>query len=284
MTTPPLLCDTHVHVFDPQRFPYVTPRRFTPGEATAAMLATRMVDLDIGTAVIVQPSVYGTDNACLEEALRTLQGRARGVAVLSEDASLSDIRRLDAVGVRGARLNLVVDRVEDPVVAISKLAGITSLLPWHWHLQLHVSTLALSGLADDIASSKRNYVLDHIGLPVVGETVASASWKKLLELLRCGNLYVKLSAPYLSSLAGPPYEDLVPFVRSLMSERPDRVLWGSNWPHTLGTARSSQATLDVVENFRQVDDRLWMDVCRSIAGTTGFDALNRNAEALYWSC
>ncbi|WP_051002031.1 amidohydrolase [Polaromonas sp. CF318] len=284
MTIEPLLCDTHVHVFDPRRFPYVTPRRFTPGEATAAQLAARMGDLGIGTAVIIQPSVYGANNACLEEALKTLQGRARGVAVLSEGAPLSEIRRLDAAGVRGARVNLVVDRVEDPAVAIAKLAGATSLLPWHWHLQLHVSTLTLSGLADYIVSSKRNYVLDHIGLPVVGETVTSASWKNLLELLRSGNLYVKLSAPYLSSLAGPPYEDLVPFIRSLMIERPDRLLWGSNWPHTLGTARSSQAALDVVEDFRQVDDRLWMGACRAIAGATGFDALNRNAEALYWSC
>lgn len=275
------ICDAHVHVFDPGRFPYVTPRRFTPGVASAEDLKRHIRKLGLSRVVLVQPSVYGDNNECLLDALKELPGIAGGVVVISSATPSRKINEMHQMGVRGARLNLVVDHVQDPEVAIHRFRELDSIIPDTWHIQLHISLEVLGYLFDRIDCSRRTFVLDHMGLPDVARGVQSPAWQNLLRLVSAGNLFVKLSAPYLSSGTGMPYPDLVPFIKSLMRIRPDRMLWGSNWPHTQGTQRSVHAAAESIEAFREVDDMPWLQLCSSVAGPSSLALLDENARRVY---
>jgi predicted TIM-barrel fold metal-dependent hydrolase len=277
-------CDAHVHVFDPVRFPYVTPRRFTPGVASAGDVRAHLDRLGLTHTVLVQPSVYGSDNRCLLDALAQLGPRARGVAVVSSGTPAAELDRLHQWGVRGARLNLAVDRVADPVEISQRFETLDAQLPPGWHIQLHVSPAALAVLAPRIERSGRHCVLDHLGLPELAQGVQAPAWQQQLALLRQGLVYVKLSAPYLLSQRGEAWADeaLQPFIDSMLRTRPDRLLWGSNWPHTQGTARSEHQRFDVPEAFRVVDDARWLSQCTAPTGAAAAAALVwHNARCLY---
>lgn len=275
------ICDSHVHVFHPARFPYVTPRRFTPGEATVAHLQAHMRAVGLARVVLVQPSVYGEQNDCLLDALTALGERSRGVAVVSRQTSAQEIDRLNAAGVCGARINLVVDHLQAPAAALRKMQEVEGRIPPQWHVQLHVAPNVVGELTDYIERSSRPYVLDHMGLPNVALGRRVDTWTKMLRLVQGGKLYVKLSAPYLYSRIGPPYNDLAPFVESLLHTRSDRLLWGSNWPHTQGTGRSFSALTETLEAFRQVDDSAWLETCRLWSTVDTQAVLGDNAARLY---
>ena len=275
------LCDSHVHLFDPRRFPYVTPRRFTPGEATVPDLREHMRATGVQRVVLVQPSVYGDNHGCLLDGLQSLGPQARGVAVVASGTPQEELARLDAAGVRGARINLVVDHLDAPAVALARLREVESRIPAHWHVQLHVSLGVLQALAGHIERSDRCYVLDHMGLPDPAAGPHTQACAALLQLMRGGRLYIKLSAPYLCARSAPPYPDLAPLVGSLLAARSDRVLWGSNWPHTQGTARSPGLAAETIEAFREVDDRAWLATCRAFSGDSAPAVLGGNAQALY---
>jgi 2-pyrone-4,6-dicarboxylate lactonase len=276
-----VVCDCHAHVFDPKRFPYAHPRRFTPGVATAQQLQARMAALGIDRVVLVQPSVYGEDNTCLVDALKVFGKKARGVAVVSTATPKETFATLQKAGVVGARLNLVVEHLEDPQIALHKLTHIEQAIPADWHVQLHVSTEMLGHLAEHIRQSQRTYVLDHIGLPAVGQGVESPNWQTLLTLVQEKHLYVKLSAPYLTSRVPAPHRDLKTFLASLLSTRANHILWGSNWPHTQGTSRSIDTPLETVEEFRKVDDAAWLTFCSTVAASNIRLLTSTNAEKLY---
>lgn len=278
---PARACDAHVHVFDPQRFAYVTPRRFTPGTANVSQLREHLRRTGAAGAVLVQPSVYGDHHDCLLNALAALEGTGRGVCVVSERTSRKELAALDAAGVRGARINLVVDHQENIRHALALVNSVEARIPAHWHVQLHVRLGMLRALAGHLRASGRTYVLDHLGLPDIEAGIHGAHWQFLLELLAQGQLYVKLSAPYLSSRTGEPYDDLRPFAKTLFDLRSDRVLWGSNWPHTQGTHRSAEPDLNQVEPFRQEDDRRWRHTCALWAGDQAACVLGGNAALFY---
>lgn len=275
------VCDCHVHVFDPKRFAYVTPRRFTPGEATISHLKSHLRKIDASQVVLIQPSVYGEDNSCLLRALNELGTIAKGVAVISEQTNPEEIAVLQAAGVCSARINLVVDHVEDSRLALNKLMAIEQRIPSHWHVQLHVSQVVLGALANHISQSNRLYVLDHMGLPDVALGPEATHWLQLLELLKSGCLYMKLSAPYLYSRIPDSYADLLPFLESLMDTRPDRLVWGSNWPHTQGTSRNNGYGFESIEPFRDMDDLTWLNTCKKWLGTDCQSVLADNANKLY---
>jgi 2-pyrone-4,6-dicarboxylate lactonase len=274
-------CDSHVHVFDPMRFPYVTPRRFTPGEATVKDLRGHMLACGLSRVVIVQPSVYGDNHDCLLSALNELGSMAQGIAVVSEHTTDAEIGKLNAAGVVGTRINLVVDHQTDPGPVIARLQAIERRIPDHWHVQWHVRLDMLQAIADHITTSARTHVLDHIGLPDLKAGALSHPWMNMLALMRSGKLYVKISAPYLTSLAGPPFTDLRPMVESLIETRADRVLWGSNWPHTQGSQRGNSTEVDAVETFRKQNDLEWLATCAGWAGIRAQDVRFGNAAQLY---
>ena len=141
----------------------------------------------------------------------------------------------------------------------------------------------LQALGSVLEGTRTQYVLDHLGLVDVAKDLNSTRWRSLLDMVERAKVWVKLSAPYLNSATTAPYNDLQPFVESLAEANPAGMLWGTNWPHTQGTARSEIPDLTVVEPFRQEDDRAWLDTCRTWLERRGVDpaALDENAARVY---
>lgn len=275
------LCDTHVHVFDAARFPFAARRRFTPGYAGVDRLAAHLQRIGAGRVVLVQPSVYGNDHGCLADALQQLQGRGRGVAVLAPTSTAGEIAALDTLGVRATRINLVVDGHADVTVARDAVAQAARQVPAHWHVQLHVSLEVLRELSGLIRSSHCHFVLDHLGLPPCAPDAAdSTGWQEVCDLAAAGKLSVKLSAPYLSA---PDTAVLEPLARRLLRSAPGAALWGTNWPHTQGTARAAAAAPSAIEPFRTVDDTAWRARCQGWLAAAGMaaDTFDTNAQRLY---
>ncbi|KAF1050275.1 amidohydrolase family protein [Xylophilus sp.] len=275
------VCDTHVHVFDAERFPYATPRRFTPGYAGVDLLRQHLCRIGAGRVVLVQPSVYGQDHRCLLDALASLGSAGRGVAVLGPQTDGTQVAALDAAGVRGARINLVVDGASDAGRAREAIARVSAQAPPHWHIQLHVDLPVIGALEALLLASPRRFVLDHLGLPDGPSALGSAGWRALCRLAGTGKVAVKLSAAYLC--AAGDGAALQPLVASLARANPHAIVWGSNWPHTQGTARAAGADAGDTEPFREVDDRVWLAQCSEWLAAPGLPAsvLDDNAEALY---
>lgn len=244
---PPGACDCHVHVFDP-RFPYVADRAYTPGPASGEQLDELHWHLGVSRAVLVQPSPYGTDNACLLEQLRVRGERARGVVVF-DPAERPPLGQWHALGVRGARVNLATFAVDEPAAALAPLrATAAAIARLGWHLQVFTSLSVVAALADELARLPVPVVLDHFALAPPSAAPVAA----LADLLRSGAVYVKLSAPQRISTA-PDHADVEPLVRALAAAAPDRLLWGTDWPHTGGRARTPENRL-TVEPFEPIDD------------------------------
>ena len=224
-------CDCHFHVFGPHdRYPLAASRGYTPPEAPLAAFRHVMATLRMQRCVIVQPSIYGTDHACLLDALRHLgPGVARGVAVVDAETSDAELRRFHAAGIRGARFNLVSGGGPD-LSAMRKLAG--RLAPLGWHLSLFLPGEALATLTPALIGLPVEAVIDHLGDidPRAGEN--GPAFLALQALAASGRAWIKLTG-YRSSGLPPPYPDLAPFVRKLVALRPEALVWGSNWPHPI---------------------------------------------------
>lgn len=273
-------CDTHVHVFDQARFPFVECRQFTPGYAGVDCLRQHLRRIDANRVVLIQPSVYGHDHRCMVDALHALGGAGRGVAVLAPATPLHLIRILDACGVRATRINLVVNGIVDPSVAEAAISLALQQIPAHWHIQLHVNLAVLSQLSWLIRRSSCHFVLDHMGLPQDPSTPDQPEWQEVVALCTAGKLSVKLSAPYLSTEKN---SDLRPMVASLMRANPQSMVWGTNWPHTQGTARPAICNLNRIETFRQVNDVDWRMQCLQWLQEANLpiSTFEDNAERLY---
>jgi predicted TIM-barrel fold metal-dependent hydrolase len=252
---PPGACDCHVHVFDPDRFPYSPSRRYTPGKASLEDLLALQNSLGLRRVVVVQPSIYGVDHACMLEAIRRLGPRARGIGVIDEAMEPSAIATLDHAGVRGARINLEVVHQRNPADAARRLRTAAKRVPPHWHIQIYTALPVIAALKEEIADLSVPAVIDHFGLARAEGGPGQAGFEDLLALMRSGKAYVKLSAPYLVSKRAPGYDDVAPIARALVKASPDRVLWGSNWPHTGGANRRPDQDPSAIEPFRSEDDR-----------------------------
>lgn len=239
------LCDSHVHLFLPMQFPYAAERSYTPAQAGVQELAQLHRRLGIARTVLVQPSCYGTDNRALLAGLQALgPRRARGIAVLDLDRE-QDFAALARAGVRGVRLNFSVQAALSPQRAARQLqAAARRLAPWGWHLQLHAGPALLAALAPALAELAVPVVLDHFG----GGPAAAAT---VDALLRHAHVWVKLSAPY---RAAPDAQRtaLAQLVRHWAAMAPQRLVWGSDWPHT-GGAGPRSAPASAIEPFRPVD-------------------------------
>jgi predicted TIM-barrel fold metal-dependent hydrolase len=247
--------DVHVHVFDPTRFAYAQDRSYTPGEAGVTALRECHVRLDIARAVLVQPSVYGTDNACMLDAIAQLgQERCRGIAVVDfERVTRAELLALHAAGVRGLRLNLEVRHEADPSRVLAELqrAAARVDLPG-WCVQIHCAAALLPTVALALDAFRVPLVLDHFGgLRAAQAHTAEPPLRTLLELLATGRVYVKLSAFYRASNDAPHHAGLAPLAQALIQARPGRLLWGSDWPHTGGGGRDRDPAR--IEPFRNVD-------------------------------
>jgi predicted TIM-barrel fold metal-dependent hydrolase len=224
---PPLACDCHIHVFGPYaRYPLDAARKYTPPQAPLEDYRRVMAALGTDRVVLVQPSVYGTDNACQRDALRELGDRARGVAVIDEATTDAQILALNATGFVGARLNLTRAANLDSLEALARrVAG------RGWHVQLHLPGEALPAIADRLLQLPTEFVIDHFGRIDPRGGLEQPEFQALARLVDSGRCWVKLSAPYRIDADGPPWRTVAPFARELVRRNPERMVWGTDWPH-----------------------------------------------------
>jgi len=246
-------CDCHAHVFDPAPFPYAPTRLYTPDPAPVEEMRVLHRALGIARVVIVQPSVYGTDNACTLEAIRQLAPAARGVAVIDDAASDAALGEMEKGGIRGARINLETAGQTDPAEGRRRFERMVGRLTKRkWHVQIYTRPTVIQGIADLVRSSPIPVVFDHFGGAQAVAGLKQPGFDTLVELVRKGHAYVKISAPYRSSTQAP-YSDMAPFAQALIGANPQRILWGSDWPHPDSTARPGRQATDIAPRF-PIDD------------------------------
>ena len=271
---PPGAVDAHCHVFGPgERFPYAPERKYTPCDAPKEKLWELRDYLGFERNVIVQATCHGSDNRALVDALRDSQGRARGVATVSRDVTDSELAELDSAGVRGVRFNFVKRLVDTtPRETLLEIAQRVQTLGWH--IVIYFEAAELSELYDFFASLPTTVVVDHMGRPDVTQSVDGPQFELFLKLMReHRNFWSKVSCPERLSRSGPPhYADVVPFARRVVEEFPDRVLWGTDWPHP--NMKSHMP-----------DDGELVDFIPKIATTAELQRqlLTDNPSRLYWS-
>lgn len=230
---PPGSVDAHCHVFGPGAvFPYAPTRRYTPCDAPKEKLWELRDHLGFARNVIVQATCHGADNRALVDAIAHSDGRARGVATVTRDISDEELWRLDQDGIRGVRFNFVRRLVD--VLPHDSLAEVAERIqPLGWHLVIYVEAEDLPELADFFVSLPGTIVFDHMARPDVTKNIEGPEFGRFVELLVDNdNLWAKVSCPDRLTRSGPPdYDDVVPFARRVVEAVPDRVLWGTDWPH-----------------------------------------------------
>jgi predicted TIM-barrel fold metal-dependent hydrolase len=247
-------CDCHVHVFGPyESFPLSPDRFYKPGLASLTDLLAHQQALRLERVVIVQPSPYGTDNSCTVDALQRLGSRARGVAVVDADAPQASLHELHEAGIRGLRINLETSGVADPDIAGRHLAqAAAQAAPLGWHVQLYTDLSVVAALHDAIGNLPVPIVFDHFARAAASKGPAQPGFDALLSLMRRGRAYVKLSAPRRISHL-PDHADAGAIACALAEANPERVLWGSDWPHP-GARPGIPRHPDIIEPFHPDDD------------------------------
>lgn len=252
--------DCHVHVFGPgDTYPWSPTRVYTPGDASIESLEAHQKALGLSRVVIVHPSPYGTDNSCTIDAIARLGHKARGVAVI-DPATITDdeLTALHKGGMRGARANLSTAGVVDPNAAWKTLSAIRDRIkPLGWHLQTFTNLSVIDALADRLPTLGVTLVVDHIGGAKAALGPKQPGFDVLLKLVGEGKSYVKLSGAYRVSTA-PDFADVAPLARALIAANPDRMLWGSDWPHPGGANRTG-ALLAEIEPYHAIDDGAALD-------------------------
>ncbi len=264
--------DAHCHVFGPASvFPYAPARRYTPVDAPAETLFALRDHLGLSRNVIVQATCHGSDNSAMLDAIARAGGLARGVAIVDAEIADEDLRRLHEAGVRGVRLNFLKRLVGNaPLQHYARIASRIAELGWH--IVVYFEAPELDELAPYIRSLPGRVVIDHMGRPDVREGVGGPSFARVLDLLQSDpRFWIKVSCPERLTVAGPPYDDVVPFARTLVERYCDRVLWGADWPHPNMTSHMP-------------DDGALVDFIPRIAPTTDLQRrlLVANPMRLYW--
>ncbi|OZI74996.1 amidohydrolase family protein [Bordetella genomosp. 12] len=228
---PPGAWDTHCHVFGPpERFPYAEGRSYTPPDAPFERLAALHRHIGVKHAVVVQAACHGADHRALLDALAQSQGRYRGVAVIAPDIPQAELLAMHAAGVRGARLNFV-PHLGTPPDAATVLALADRIAPLGWHLCLHVDGASLPGLLPLLKRLPLPYVVDHMGRVQAARGLDDPAFRGLLSLAAEPAAWVKISGIDRISQGKRPFHDGLPFMRALADAMPQRLLWGSDWPH-----------------------------------------------------
>jgi 2-pyrone-4,6-dicarboxylate lactonase len=229
---PPGAVDAHCHVFGPaNRFPYASERKYTPCDAPKEKLFELRDFLGLSRNVIVQASCHGSDNSAMVDALTASNGAATGIAVVSPDVSERELAMLDAAGVRGVRFNFV-KRLVDATPRENYLRIAEKIEALGWHIVVYFEAPELESLTPFLTSLPATIVVDHMGRPDVAKGVDHPDFQRFIRLLADhDNFWTKVTCPERLTVEGPPYDDVVPFQRALVERFPDRVLWGTDWPH-----------------------------------------------------
>ena len=229
---PPHACDCHTHIHLPEKYPFFAGRVYTPEPASPEEMAALHKALGIERVVIVTPSVYGTDNRATLEGMKFRSGTARGVAVIDDKTSESDLDDMGKAGIKGIRVNLATSGVNDPSIGRKRLeAAIDRVKGRGWHVQCYTNLALLTNIKDVLASAPVPIVFDHFGGADAALGLEQPGWAELVEAVKSGKVYVKISGAYRLSNKAPDYPDAVPFAKALIAANADRLVWGSDWPH-----------------------------------------------------
>jgi 2-pyrone-4,6-dicarboxylate lactonase len=280
-TLPPGAVDAHCHVFGPGNdFPFAPERKYTPCDASKAQLFALRDFLGFDRNVIVQATCHGADNRALVDALKASNGKAKGVATVKRSVTDQELKDLNAAGVRGVRFNFVKRLVDfTPKDELLEIAD--RIAPLGWHVVIYFEAVDLPELWDFFTALPTTVVVDHMGRPDVAKPIDGPEFTLFRKFMRDNpNVWSKVSCPERLSVSGPPalngernaYRDVVPFAKAIVDEFPDRVLWGTDWPHPN------------LKNHMP-DDGLLVDFIPHIATTPELQKkmLVDNPMRLYWS-
>jgi predicted TIM-barrel fold metal-dependent hydrolase len=246
-------CDSHTHIFgDPARFPLASSRAYTPELASIPEMRELHRALHTERVVIVNPSIYGADNSCSLDAIKQLGRGARGVAVIDDKTPNSALDEMYSGGMRAIRINLETAGQFDPAFSRRSFqTAIERVKNSKWHVQLYTRLSVIEAIKDQVAAAPVPVVFDHFGGAQGALGVGQPGFGTLLNLVRTGKAYVKVSAPYRSSMRAPSYPDVAPLAKALVAANPERILWGSDWPHPQQIA--GRKITDVTPLY-QIDD------------------------------
>lgn len=226
-------CDCHTHIFGPlARFPFSPGRSYTPQPALPAAMKELHGALGMQRVVIVTPSVYGTDNAATLWGIREMGKGARGIAVIDDKTTDRELDAMGKSGVRGIRLNLATAGITDPAQGRERFQRAAARMKSRgWHIQIYANLAVIAGIRELVMDSPVPVVFDHFGGAKAAMGVSQPGFAELLGLVRSGKAYVKISGAYRASDNGPDFADAAPLAQALISANPDRIVWGTDWPH-----------------------------------------------------
>lgn len=237
-TVPPNSCDTHFHIFGPpETFPFVSTHEYTPPAAPLEHYLKMIDIIGVQRAVVVQPSVHGLDNSATLDAIANSKGRFRGVARIDDKTSRDALRGLNEKGVRGVRFNLL-DRPRGNVQLDVLDRCVEHIAELNWSLDLHIDMKNLLAAEQRIRRCPVPVVIDHIARVKPDEGLQQPGFQLLLELLRLKHVWVKVSGAdkicntRVHSYYGLPFVEVIPFAHAVIAAAPDRVIWGTDWPHS----------------------------------------------------
>lgn len=232
-TVPAHACDTHAHVFGPgNTYPFIPNGLYTPSDALLGDFRHMLNTLGVERAVLVQPSIYGTNNDCMLDALKQDSKRLRGIAVIPFDADPRTLELLHAQGVRGVRCNIVDLKTGAGQLPLEALRGLARRIkPFGWHVEFLMHVDEFPTLDRQLADFPVECSFGHLGYVPAAKRTGTEGFKALLRLTRDGKAWVKLTAPYRLTLSEMPYSDTAEFAQALVEAAPQRLLWGSDWPH-----------------------------------------------------
>lgn len=223
-------CDCHAHVFGPQdRFPYLANAAYIPPDAVTTNYVAMLKNNGCDRGVLVQPSVYGTDNSCMIDALRSGLHALRGIAVVEAGISDSELADLHSAGVRGVRINLASETEGLTLADGEHLAP--RLKELGWHLQFYLDLPKMPEAEAKLAKLPINIVIDHFARCQSADGTDTPAFQALKRLVSRDNCWAKIMGPYFTSKNAPLYPELTPLARALVAAAPDRIVWGTDWPH-----------------------------------------------------
>jgi 2-pyrone-4,6-dicarboxylate lactonase len=229
LALPPGATDCHCHVFGPAaRFPFVPEREYTPPDSPLEDYLRLLDILGLERTVIVQPSIYGSDHRATEDAIARLGDRARGIAAVPREVDERELQRLDAAGFRGTRFNLMHQGGSIPLSALETVAA--KVAPLGWHVQIYAAPELLADALPRLLALPTPVVIDHLGQIDPAAGLDQPGFRALLRLLETGRGWFKLCA-YRCDRDGAPFRRVIPFVRALEAAAPERLVWGTDWPH-----------------------------------------------------
>ena len=254
---PPGACDCHTHIHLPEKYPFFAGRVYTPEPASPEEMAALHKALHIERVVIVTPSVYGTDNRATLEGIKFRGSTGRGVAVIDDKTSESDLDEMNKMGIKGIRVNLATSGVNDPSIGRKRLeAAIERVKARGWHVQVYTNLPLLTTIKDVLASSPVPVVFDHFGGADAALGLEQPGWAELVAAVKSGKAYVKISGAYRLSNKSPDFPDAVPFAKALIEANADRIVWGTDWPHPNSVTPPDKKPTDLTPLYQIDDGRL----------------------------